>query len=73
MICKVLGSEDLHKYLRKYKLKMDPHLESLLGSTLYPRKDWKKFINADNQALANEEAIDLLGKMLIYDHVLFVL
>jgi len=50
VICKVLGTEDLSKYLKKYRLKMDPHLESLLlGSTIYPKKDWKKFVNADNQ------------------------
>lgn len=72
VICKVLGTEELNKYLKKYRLKMDPHLEALLlGSNNYPRKDWKKFVNADNQALASEDAIDLLARMLVYDHVLF--
>ena len=33
-----------------------------------PPKPWAKFIKADNQALCNEDALDLLSKMLVFDH-----
>lgn len=29
-----------------------------------------KFINAENKHLCSDEAIDLLSKMLVYDHVI---
>ena len=34
----------------------------------YQKKEWKKFINSDNASLCPDEAIDILSKMLIYDH-----
>lgn len=34
----------------------------------HPRKPWSKFVNAQNDALVTEEALDLLGQMLRYDH-----
>lgn len=33
-----------------------------------PVKPWNKFIKPENQALCSEDALDLLSKMLIYDH-----
>lgn len=33
-----------------------------------PQKHWSKFIKADNQALCSEDALDLLNKMLVFDH-----
>jgi casein kinase II subunit alpha len=33
-----------------------------------PVKPWNKFIKPENQALCTEDALDLLSKMLIYDH-----
>lgn len=33
-----------------------------------PTKPWSKFIKPENQVYCNEDAIDLLSKMLIYDH-----
>lgn len=34
----------------------------------YPKRPWTKFITPDNQALCSNEALDLLSKMLVYDH-----
>ena len=34
----------------------------------YAKKPWSKFITPENKHLCSEEAIDLLSKMLIYDH-----
>jgi casein kinase II subunit alpha len=31
-------------------------------------KPWSKFIKPDNQAFCSEDALDLLNKMLQYDH-----
>lgn len=31
-------------------------------------KPWSKFIKPDNQAFCSEDALDLLSKMLQYDH-----
>jgi len=34
----------------------------------YPKKPWQKFVTNENAPLCNDEAFDLLSKMLIYDH-----
>ena len=65
-IAKVLGTQELHAYLNKYRVELDPHLEALVGR--HSRKPWSKFVNADNQHLVTPEAIDFLDKLLRYDH-----
>jgi casein kinase II subunit alpha len=65
-IAKVLGTQELHAYLNKYRIELDPHLEALIGR--HSRKPWSKFVNADNQHLVTPEAIDFLDKLLRYDH-----
>ena len=62
----VLGTDDFYEYLGKYGLQLDPQLESLVGQ--HTKKPWAKFINADNEHLVSEEAIDFLDKILCYDH-----
>jgi casein kinase II subunit alpha len=62
----VLGTEDLYEYLTKYGLQLDPQLEGLVGQ--HTKKPWAKFINADNEHLVSEEAIDFLDHILRYDH-----
>jgi casein kinase II subunit alpha len=34
----------------------------------FPKKPWQKFITSENSHLCPNEAIDLLSRMLIYDH-----
>lgn len=65
-IAKVLGTEELFNYLDKYKITLDSHFEGVLGN--HNKKAWSKFITTENRHLCNPEAIDLLSKMLIYDH-----
>jgi casein kinase II subunit alpha len=65
-IAKVLGTQELHAYLTKYRIELDPHLEALVGR--HSRKPWSKFVNVDNQHLVTPEAIDFLDKLLRYDH-----
>jgi len=42
------------------------HFDGLLGR--HARKSWQKFINAENQHLVSPESIDLLDRLLRYDH-----
>lgn len=65
-IARVLGTEDLYSYLNKYGIELDPQLEALIGT--HSKKPWTKFVNGENQHLVSPEALDLLGKLLRYDH-----
>jgi casein kinase II subunit alpha len=65
-IVKVLGTDELFDYLDKYNLELDPHFDGILGR--HTRKPWTKFITPENQHLVSPEAIDLLDKLLRYDH-----
>jgi casein kinase II subunit alpha len=65
-IAKVLGTDELFAYVEKYNVTLDSHYDDIIGN--HPRKPWNKFINAQNDSLVTDEAIDLLGKMLKYDH-----
>ena len=65
-IVKVLGTDELFDYLDKYNLELDPHFDGILGR--HTRKPWSKFLNPDNQHLVSPEAVDLLDKLLRYDH-----
>ena len=65
-IAKVLGTDDLYKYVEKYDLTLDTHYSGILGN--YPKKPWNKYVTNENQALCPPEALDLLSKMLVYDH-----
>ena len=56
--------------MEKYNLELDEEYEDRL--TTHSRKRWASFVNAENQHLVNEEAIDFLDKCLQYDHVFFI-
>ncbi|KAI8884193.1 casein kinase II subunit alpha [Backusella circina FSU 941] len=65
-IARVLGTDELFKYVEKYDIKLDPEYNNKLGR--YPRRPWLKFMNNDNQRFVTNEAIDFLDKLLRYDH-----
>lgn len=65
-IARVLGTDELFKYLDKYNVDLDPHFDGILGR--HAAKEWKKFVTPENQHLVSPEAIDLLDKLLRYDH-----
>lgn len=65
-IAKVLGTDDLYQYVDKFNVTLDSHYDDILGT--HTRKPWKKFVNNTNDHLVSEEALDLLSKMLKYDH-----
>lgn len=66
-ISRVLGTNELFEYLEKYNIELDSHYESVLGR--HQKKNLKTFVTKDNEHLAVGEALDLLSRMLIYDHV----
>ncbi len=62
----VLGTDELFEYLDKYDLELDPHFDGILGR--HSRKPFSRFLSADNSHLVSDESIDLLSKLLRYDH-----
>lgn len=65
-IAKVLGTDELYAYVDKYNVTLDAHYDDILGQ--HTKKPWHKFVAASNEHLVSEEALDLLSKMLKYDH-----
>ena len=65
-IAKVLGTNDLIKYLEKYDLTLDSHFDGIMGR--YTKKSWRRFVTEENKHLVSDEAIELLDSMLQYDH-----
>lgn len=55
--------------MEKYNIELDNQFDGLLGS--YTKKPWSVFINKKNRKLATPDALDLLDKMLRYDHQVF--
>merc|ERR1712130_643114 len=65
-IAKVLGTAGLYEYIKQYDLRLDPAIESILSR--YQRKPWTKFVNNDNKKYMSNEALDLVDRLLRYDH-----
>eukprot|EP01015_Nassula_variabilis_P027417 TRINITY_DN5612_c0_g1_i8.p1 TRINITY_DN5612_c0_g1~~TRINITY_DN5612_c0_g1_i8.p1 ORF type:complete len:179 (-),score=19.15 TRINITY_DN5612_c0_g1_i8:63-599(-) len=64
-INKVLGTQDLIAYVKRYNMEMDSNYEDVLMS--HSKKPWTSFITKENKHLCSEEAIDFLSKLLVYD------
>ena len=67
-IAKILGTEDLYKYLEKYQVTLSSHYDGILSRKKYPKKTFNSFVTKENKEFANNEAIDLLEGLLKYDH-----
>lgn len=65
-IAKVLGTPELFEYLEKYNVELDTNFEGVLGK--HTKKPWSKFITNENKRFVSNEALDLLSRMLVYDH-----
>ena len=61
----MLGTDELLEYMRKYNLTLNTYFQQKLDR--YPQKPLKNFVNEENKHLANDQALDLLSKMLVYD------
>lgn len=64
-IARVLGTNDLYEYLRKYHIDLNREFDDL-GS--YPRRPWSKFLTEYNASFATDLAIEFLNLLLVYDH-----
>ena len=49
---------------------LSPYFIHLTGLSVcsYPKQPWVRFVTAENQAQASTESMDLLDKLLRYDH-----
>jgi casein kinase II subunit alpha len=65
-IASVLGTDELEAYLDTYGIRLDPQLAALIGRR--PRRPWSKFVAPDAAHLASPEAVDLIDRLLRYDH-----
>lgn len=67
-IAKVLGTKELMAYVNKYGIKLSEEYNLILGK--YPRKPWSSFVNKENLHLVLPEIVDLIDKLLTFDHQL---
>jgi len=65
-IASVLGTDELDAYLDKYGIRLDRQLSGLIGRR--PRRAWSKYVAQGAEHLASPEAVDLIDRLLRYDH-----
>lgn len=65
-ILKVLGTEEFDKYMEKYDIEMETDSDALLRA--WPRQPWTRYTTPDTLPFFTQESIDLLEKLLRYDH-----
>eukprot|EP00826_Nyctotherus_ovalis_P009934 TRINITY_DN12634_c0_g1_i2.p3 TRINITY_DN12634_c0_g1~~TRINITY_DN12634_c0_g1_i2.p3 ORF type:complete len:224 (+),score=69.58 TRINITY_DN12634_c0_g1_i2:480-1151(+) len=65
-IVKVIGTDELYDYLKKYGTPVNPHFVEHIGK--HSKKPWKKLRTPQNEAYATNEAIDLVSRLLLIDH-----
>eukprot|EP00494_Astrolonche_serrata_P028742 UN29009 len=66
VIAQCLGTKGLYDYLMKYSITLDAKYANTLGE--FARKPWTDFINKKNKHLINSDVLDLINKLLVYDH-----
>lgn len=66
-IAKILGTDGLHGYLRKYGLPLPAEYKLIMGT--YPRKPWEAFVNDKNRDLStNPRIVEFVDALVRYDH-----
>ena len=65
-IVKVLGTDELLRYIKKYNITLGEGVAKELSG--HKRKPWSSFVFALNAHLETPEGLDLLDKVLVYDH-----
>jgi casein kinase II subunit alpha len=66
-IAEVLGTEDLFNWLDKYEIQLPETFSNV--TSWYERKGWSNFIDNHNRQRVSNDALDLLSKVLVYDHL----
>lgn len=64
-IVRVLGTDDLYKYLDKYNISLGTEYEDL-GQ--YSKRPWFRFVNRENEEFFNDDLVSFLDGLLRYDH-----
>jgi len=67
VIMRIRGSEELREYAEKYRERMGMEVVNNIG--IYEKVSFETFINEENKHLVDDDVIDLLEKMLEYDHI----
>lgn len=67
-VAKVLGSAGLQEYLVKYNVKLEKSLAALVSPYNWERKPLNTYVTRANAHLCPPEALDLLERLLMYDH-----
>ena len=67
-VANVFGFQEIDNYLNKYKNETKISQKALNQIKDYTKKEWTSFINQNNKYLINDEALDLLDKLLKFDH-----
>ncbi|KAJ6229640.1 casein kinase ii subunit alpha-3 [Anaeramoeba flamelloides] len=65
-IAQILGTDDLYRYLEKYNIHLPQSFKQKIQK--HSKKDWFSFVTKENKHLISYDTIDLLEKMLKYDH-----
>ena len=63
----LFGSKTLIDYNEKYG-SHNEKLAELVGDRPKPKNPWQQFIDQSNVERINDDALDLLGRMLVVDH-----
>lgn len=67
-VVKVLGTEAFDAYMEKYSLKLEITPDYDAMHNLFPAKPWESFVTDANRHLCPPQALDLLSKLLQFDH-----
>ena len=67
-IVNVLGSEGLSQYIDKYDMQMPNGFDESILTLDKPKRLWTSLVKSSCSSLCDPEALDLLEKMLQYDH-----
>jgi len=67
-IAQVLGTKGLDKYLDKYDLGLTEQQEELLNEGDFVKQPWDDHIHEKTEHLVDDDVLDLLDKMLLWDH-----
>lgn len=66
MIASVLGSKGLLNSVKKYDIETTP--DDVDAIPYFEKRDWRSFVDERNEQLSSHEAVDLVNKLLQWDH-----
>ena len=65
-IARVLGTKGLLNYVEKYDIETTPN--DVDAIPYFQKRDWRSFIDERNEKSSSNEAVDLVDKLLQWDH-----